>query len=55
MGYVHELKISGLESAAGADGRWEGLVHDRAYYTVIVVPESDDRSPDRLDSNLSQP
>ena len=34
-GYVHELHVEGLRSAAGAPP-----LHDRAYYTLVEIPGS---------------
>ncbi|MBL8764545.1 MAG: hypothetical protein JNM07_09790 [Phycisphaerae bacterium] len=38
VGYVHELRIEGLRSAAGSDGRREHLLHPTAYYTLQRIP-----------------
>jgi len=41
MGYVHELTITGLESAPDGAGKREPLLHDKAYYTVHRVPRTE--------------
>lgn len=39
MGYVHELRVSGVNSLAGADAPAQGLMHNVAYYTVQIIPD----------------
>lgn len=39
MGYVHELRVSGVNSLARADGPAQELMHNVAYYTVQTIPD----------------